>query len=175
MYKICSKCGESKPRDRFYRDKTKTDGLRSHCKNCVNTYNQQEQVLQYRIAATKRFRTDKSHDREYCKRYRHSDHGRVVRQQQTRRYRERKQLLDLKLSLQDIEIIYNRFSHQCFNCGSVDCLSIDHHRPLSLGFGLTINNAVLLCRSCNATKHDKMPEDFYDPFKLEILHGLGVV
>jgi 5-methylcytosine-specific restriction endonuclease McrA len=43
----------------------------------------------------------------------------------------------------------------CVLCGADDCLSTDHVRPLSKGFGLEPGNAVTLCISCNSTKHDK--------------------
>ena len=32
--KTCSRCGRTKPASEFARDKTKVDGLRSHCKEC---------------------------------------------------------------------------------------------------------------------------------------------
>lgn len=61
---------------------------------------------------------------------------------------------------------YSKFNYQCFNCSSTQHLTIDHHYPLSKGFALTINNAVLLCRSCNSSKHNKLPETFYSPEQL---------
>ena len=54
------------------------------------------------------------------------------------------------------------FDHKCANCGSTEDLCIDHHKPLSKGNALTRQNAVLLCRTCNCSKHDRIPEDFYD-------------
>lgn len=62
--------------------------------------------------------------------------------------------------------VYYKFDYKCFHCKSIDRLSIDHHYPLSLGNPLTINNAVLLCRSCNAKKGTKLPESFYSPEQL---------
>lgn len=62
--------------------------------------------------------------------------------------------------------VYYKFDYKCFHCKSIDRLSIDHHYPLSLGNPLTINNAVLLCRSCNAKKGTKLPETFYSPEQL---------
>ena len=35
--KTCSKCGETKPRTEFHKASGKKDGLRSRCKQCVNT------------------------------------------------------------------------------------------------------------------------------------------
>jgi len=61
------------------------------------------------------------------------------------------------------------FKHKCFNCDSIQNLCIDHVRPLSAGFALTRQNACVLCKSCNSSKRDKMPEDFYPPDKLQEL------
>jgi ribosomal protein S27AE len=36
--KQCSRCGESKPLDQYYRDKRASDGLYSHCKSCHRTH-----------------------------------------------------------------------------------------------------------------------------------------
>jgi len=59
------------------------------------------------------------------------------------------------------------FNHQCANCGTTDKLCIDHHYPLSKGYALTRENAVVLCNKCNLSKSDKNPEEFYSPDKLE--------
>jgi hypothetical protein len=36
--KVCSKCGEEKELDEFYKDRAKSDGLRGNCKQCVKKY-----------------------------------------------------------------------------------------------------------------------------------------
>jgi 5-methylcytosine-specific restriction endonuclease McrA len=104
-----------------------------------------------------------------ARRYMQSERGRLIYRQRDRRRRERKRGLDLQLSTNDIRLIYERFDHKCFNCGTAERLEIDHHYPLSKGFGLSLENAVLLCRSCNAAKHTKLPEEFYSPDKLKLL------
>jgi CRISPR/Cas system Type II protein with McrA/HNH and RuvC-like nuclease domain len=50
---------------------------------------------------------------------------------------------------------------KCFKCKDKKDLTIDHHYPLSQGFGLSISNAVPLCRKCNSKKGIKDPVDFY--------------
>ena len=37
--RICTKCGQPKPIDGFYKDCTKKDGLKSYCKECANGMN----------------------------------------------------------------------------------------------------------------------------------------
>jgi hypothetical protein len=44
-YKRCSKCGEDRPLDDFYRDRAKADGRRASCKECTNV-----QILAWRRA-----------------------------------------------------------------------------------------------------------------------------
>lgn len=65
-----------------------------------------------------------------------------------------------------IQKVFHKFNNHCFNCKSEKDLAIDHHYPLSKGFALTINNAVLLCKSCNSSKSNKLPEAFYSPEQL---------
>ena len=55
------------------------------------------------------------------------------------------------------------FNHKCYKCGSGLNLEIDHHLSLSSGYPLTDNNAVLLCKTCNLSKFNKHPSDFYSP------------
>ena len=73
---------------------------------------------------------------------------------------------------QDERFTINLFSDRCICFGSTNRLEIDHHYPLSKGLGLARDNAVLLCKTCNISKHDKMPEDFYTPSKLKDIEYL---
>jgi hypothetical protein len=53
------------------------------------------------------------------------------------------------------------FDNKCFKCGSTHKLCVDHHYCLNKGNQLSIDNAVVLCVSCNGRKWTKDPEDFY--------------
>ena len=64
------------------------------------------------------------------------------------------------------------FNNECFNCGCKENLTIDHHKPLSKGFPLSRLNAVVLCKSCNSSKHDKSPEEFYLFPNLNLLNSI---
>jgi len=68
--------------------------------------------------------------------------------------------------------IIQRFGRQCFNCGDVYNLNIDHHFPAKDWNELNENNAVVLCESCNKQKGTKVPEDFYTYGHLSVLNGL---
>lgn len=79
----------------------------------------------------------------------------------SRRRRARALEVNEKYTANDEKITKDEFNHKCYNCGSTHKLGIDHHRPLSKGNPLTLDNAVLLCFSCNPSKGDKDPKDFY--------------
>lgn len=78
-----------------------------------------------------------------------------------RRRRDRRANCNENYTRNDERITLRAFDNKCFNCKDEDKLHIDHHRPLSKGHGLSINNAVVLCESCNKSKSTKNPEEFY--------------
>lgn len=179
--KICYLCHTDKPATDFYKDRTRPDGLSSRCKECdklkiakyQTTSNGKATRKRYRQSTKGRLAKQRDDKRYYqtergrrarfsaVQRYEMTDKARLVHQQSARRRRERKRSLDLQFTAKDAKIVYERFGNVCFNCGGTDRLQIDHNKPLSLGYGLSLSNAVLLCKSCNSSKHDKMPEDFY--------------
>lgn len=63
------------------------------------------------------------------------------------------------------DLVLEAFDHRCANCGTSERLELDHHRPLEDGHAL-YGNSVPLCRLCNARKHTKRPERFYDGWRL---------
>jgi len=87
--------------------------------------------------------------------------------------RRRARKLDVKenYTLDDRLYTLELFDNSCVNCGSKYKLCIDHHKPLSRGYALTRENAVVLCRSCNCSKWKKMPEEFYSPDILEVIES----
>lgn len=181
MKKICSKCQIEKCSSEFYARRSRASGLMSWCKTCNKNYKRSPGG---KLSAQKYSSSTKG--KNGYRRYRNTDHGRAQQlisvqkysktirgrlhnQQAWRRRRERKRYLDMQFTHEDLQRVYERFDFKCFNCGSASNLCIDHHRPLSLGYGLTLNNAVLLCRACNASKSNRMPEEFYSQDKLKSL------
>lgn len=69
----------------------------------------------------------------------------------------------------EMEIALRKFFPVCVVCGSDFCLSTDHVLPFSKGFGLSPGNAVVLCKSCNSTKHDKEPHELPKEWQKKIL------
>lgn len=78
-----------------------------------------------------------------------------------RRRREIAKNLQEIYTIEHESITLKAFHNKCFNCHSKNKLCIDHHRPLSKGNPLTLNNAVVLCKFCNSSKGAKPPESFY--------------
>jgi len=56
----------------------------------------------------------------------------------------------------------NFWLHECALCGSEVSLCADHWLPLSKGHALAMDNAVLLCHSCNSRKGATLPSAFLD-------------
>jgi len=68
---------------------------------------------------------------------------------------------------EDRQYTLSLFNHQCACCGSTENLCIDHHYPLYKGPSPSPrSNAVVLCTSCNSSKRESLPEEFYTPAKL---------
>lgn len=88
--------------------------------------------------------------------------------------RNRRKHLQKKIHINELhytEILFikNKFNNQCFNCESTNKLCLDHHYPLSKGYPLIEKNAVVLCNSCNASKANKLPQNFYTEAKIKQL------
>lgn len=54
--------------------------------------------------------------------------------------------------------LIERDGYECAECGETEGLSIDHVIPLSKGGSDELDNLQLLCKGCNSSKKDKMPE-----------------
>ncbi len=101
----------------------------------------------------------------------HTTHGlsgtSAYRRQRTNNRNGKKQMLDdWSPSMQ--EAIYEQ-QPECVLCDAAEDLTVDHVRPLSRGHGLYPGNAVVLCRSCNSTKHDKHPDDLPTETRTKLL------
>jgi len=85
----------------------------------------------------------------------------------------RRKALGEKFTPTERKIILAKFCNRCFKCKSPhkkgNPLQIDHHYPLSRGFKLTVSNAVVLCKRCNESKSNFLPQEFYSTEELEIL------
>jgi hypothetical protein len=129
---------------------------------------------------------NKKHTSKYMKKYRDEHKDKIAQQKKEwainnpeqvkvlglksqRKRRARKLAVQENYTSEQEQITRKAFYNKCFNCKSTDNLCIDHHRPLSKGHPLTLQNAVVLCQSCNSSKSDKNPEDFYGEKKCDRL------
>lgn len=79
-----------------------------------------------------------------------------------------------------VDDIWEKFDRKCFCCNeplaSSRKMHLDHTRPLALLWPLD-ETATALCPSCNTSKRDKNPSEFYTPDqikKLSVITGLSV-
>lgn len=82
-------------------------------------------------------------------------------------------ILDNRFTKEDEIYLLKLFNNRCFNCGKKKGLTIDHHMPLSTGYGKKLNdgsyNAVILCKKCNEKKSNLLPRKFYTKDQLKDL------
>ena len=145
--KKCSKCKVEKEFSEFHKNKASKDGYCSRCKVCRKEYNKQ------------RYQNKREAILEYNKQY--IQNNPEVRREKNRKRRAMKNAVQENYTKEDEFYTRQLFAHMCFNCKTTDNLEVDHHYPLSKGHALERDNAVLLCKSCNSSKRNKMPEDFY--------------
>jgi 5-methylcytosine-specific restriction endonuclease McrA len=146
--KLCTSCGIERPLSWYCKMKLSPDGRSYYCRECRSKVSKQWRTTNPTYRTEWRIKNPYSHNNHERKR------------------RDLKKKLDYMYSVREEIVTRSIFCHVCFNCGSKENLEIDHHIPLSSGCGLSLSNAVLLCNSCNCSKHDRMPKDFYSPFQL---------
>jgi 5-methylcytosine-specific restriction endonuclease McrA len=85
----------------------------------------------------------------------------------------RRKALGERFTKTERKLVLVKFSNRCFKCKATsqkgNPLQIDHHYPLSRGFKLTLDNAVVLCKRCNEAKGSSLPQEFYSTDELELL------
>ena len=66
-----------------------------------------------------------------------------------------------------IDELFKRFQSKCFKCGQAlhqtarNTWDIDHILPSRYLYPLRVENAALLCKGCNNSKHGRWPSQFY--------------
>lgn len=97
MSKTCTKCGETKPLDEFYRHKGKADGVQSECKECKRERQRRyyeenrDKVLDYQ----RRYREENPEKvREYERRYYKRSRNTILERDRQRYWRNRDKELE---------------------------------------------------------------------------------
>lgn len=196
MTKTCTKCKTIKSLDEFYswdarckqcikeiqkqnyqnnKDKIKTrvkkyaESNKDKCNEASRNKRRKNPEV-YKEISKRSYQKNKEQKSEYQKQHR-TKNPELYRNYCRRRRALRKNLHETYTKL-DIEYTMMLFNNMCANCNSSENLEIDHHIPLSSGHILSRNNAVVLCRSCNAQKHNKLPQEFYTEEKLKHIENL---
>jgi len=122
-------------------------------------YNQSEKGKE-----TKRNYCNQNRDRinRTNRRYSTSERGRKVKLLANHR-REAARLNNHSVfyTLQQVESVKDFFNNQCAYCGKKSSLTLDHFVPSSKGGPDCLGNLVPACLSCNSSKQDKNPEEWY--------------
>lgn len=171
MNKICTKCKIEKSTDEFYKDKRKSDGLRSWCKSCQKEDNKKREPMynetrkNYRVKNQDEYRAKK---REYY--YQNKEkvlntsanwrkstlNGRMssyIRGAQKRN-------IEWGLSIEEFSSLWGL---PCFYCGDkIETIGIDR---VDSKKGYNIKNVVPCCTHCNIMKMHYTQKEFLNKIK----------
>ena len=192
--KQCNICNEHKEVTMFYKQKHGKYVVRALCKSCnakkaaeyfkLNKNKLYQQAKEYKLKTNywanwwirNRDRLKNKHA-EYNKEWASKNQDKIRYYSRVRR--QKKHLVgDKEHVSKELESkVKIKFNNKCFKCGDTGTkseLELDHFYPLSKGHKLTEENCVLLCKSCNSSKHNKLPEKFFSEEELIMLKSLGV-
>ena len=120
--KVCRDCGEDKPAEEFYVDRTAADGRRGNCKSCQKAY------------VRKRYDENPVQNgdrRAIAARYRER-HPEAVRAQNIANLRKRR--VQMRQTVQDL------LGNCCARCGTTENLQLDHMREDGAEHRARLNN-----------------------------------
>lgn len=88
------------------------------------------------------------------------------RREHKRRRRARKGETVERFTAEQARYVRTFWQNKCAACGRTEkiegkALAIDHWLPLSRGYALTLDNAVLLCGRCNGKKGARLPKEVF--------------
>ena len=179
MY-TCTKCGEEKSFDSFYkRGDKKGKGIQSHCKECVKVKQKEWYQNNTKHAQTywaKYWRANREWMNRLNLKWQKSNPLKVY--VSNRKYRELQKMQGIKKKYSPIrhristwkrrEREFNAYAdgsitpeslktlpQYCEYCGNKENLTIDHIVPLCKKGANVLDNLATACRSCNCSKGDK--------------------
>jgi 5-methylcytosine-specific restriction endonuclease McrA len=185
--KTCSKCNETKPLDRFSKNRRSKDGLQVHCKSCeaawyaANRERKAETGAAWhaanreRKAATNAAWYATNHERKaetgaawYAANrermaatvaaWKKANPDKVTAHSQRRRARKRNAAGTFTSEQWLARLAYHE--NKCVYCGSPDNLHIEHQIPLARGGTNWPSNLVPACGTCNRSKGTRTPKQF---------------
>lgn len=179
--KVCPGCGEYKEATAFGRSVRTKDGLQYWCSDCRANHHSEhrDEHLEYlrnygaanrdkRVQYNKRYYRENQdallqRQKEYFQtRYKGTEAYRTNTRMKNGRRRSRSAAAINDWSAEKEKFLYDAQRGKCARCGYKMTwggrrlktnMTVDHIVPLSLGGGLTLRNAQLLCQSCNSSKN----------------------
>jgi len=146
LFKKCTKCLNLKSYEEYHKHKRTVDRLQDVCKTCRN--------LERRI----RYFTNHAKEIFWSRAFKRNNP--LVVKQQNERYRARKLNAEGSHSNKEWIQCKNDYDNKCVYCNKVTKLEKDHLIPLTKGGSDYITNIVPSCRSCNASKNNKLVNEF---------------
>lgn len=148
--KICTKCKQSKPINKFYTDKTQKSGLYSSCKECVKNY--RKTPIAKKLAQIRSQKYQKSEKgKKYHREYRQSEKGKMA----NKKYRtapgakSKKRAYDLmrnyNLTPKQHQQLYTNQKGRCALCSKL----VSYNRTETDHCHKTGKVRGLLCTFCN--------------------------
>jgi 5-methylcytosine-specific restriction endonuclease McrA len=147
--KTCTKCGEVKTMQHFYRNKIMGRGLQGSCKSCWNIWRRgfiKNTNKKTKKEIKKKFKKLKKNNPEKFKAYQHNT--RLKRREAEGNYTKK-----------DILFLLEKQRYKCAICKK--CVKkkyhVDHIQPLARGGTHWPRNLQILCPFCNVNKSSKDP------------------
>lgn len=162
--RLCKKCKQFLPVDKFWRCPGNSDGLQSWCKTCTRASNPE-----YRKNYNKQYaETHREQMHVYAQRWytNHPEHAKEYRMRRpevhvSARHRRRARIAGNGgiVTSEELKALFEFYEYTCLACGmnGPDIkLEPDHIIPISLGGLNIIENLQPLCEKCNERKHTKI-------------------
>ena len=176
--KVCGSCKQELPTDHFHVRNASVDGLCSKCKTCSAIYlkKYREKNLESLNAKKRAYAQEhRAEAAERHKKWRHEnkEHYNKKQAEWARNHPEWKRCLTRKRyallknssgshSADQIQRIYARQNNQCNYCGKgLEKGHVDHIIPITRGGTNYAANLQILCVSCNTSKSNKMPWEYF--------------
>jgi 5-methylcytosine-specific restriction endonuclease McrA len=178
--KTCTKCGESKPHDAYYKQADCRGGVRPECKACTLAAMKRDRaarVEEIRARDRERYKREAERRKAYARAYYHAnrEERRAVakvyylnnREQHAAWHAKRKaRLKQVEHQPYTRREIYDRDGAQCRLCGIAlpygpNAFHLDHIVPISLGGPDIPANIQLACSRCNRSKHANLEGQLY--------------
>jgi 5-methylcytosine-specific restriction endonuclease McrA len=179
---VCSKCGINYPRTKefFIPCKGYTDGLTRWCRKCsaknrnkwrkenmfrenhtpaaIERRKRYKKSIKGKVSANKYSKNHPEVEWRKGKMWRLKHPEQVAHSKRIRR--ERMNGVLKTLTFNEWEDILKNFEYECVYCGRKEKITLDHLVPITKGGDHTKDNVVPACLSCNASKNNKLLEDW---------------